>query len=79
MKSGVPANTSQPDRFLFDRGNEALKESKWLNAREYFRQVVDNYPQSPCGPTRSSASATASSARSPRSRWCWPPTSIASS
>jgi outer membrane assembly lipoprotein YfiO len=46
-KSGIPANTANPDRFLFDRGNQALKESKWLNAREYFRQVVDNYPQSP--------------------------------
>jgi outer membrane protein assembly factor BamD len=49
-RSGVPANTSNPDRFLFDRGNEALKESKWINAREYFRQVVDNYPQSPVRP-----------------------------
>ena len=29
---------------------EALKERKWLNAREYFRQVVDNYPQSPLRP-----------------------------
>jgi outer membrane protein assembly factor BamD len=38
---------SNPDRFLFDRGTEALKERKWLNAREYFRQVVDNYPNSP--------------------------------
>jgi outer membrane protein assembly factor BamD len=45
-KSGIPANTANPDRFLFERGNEALKEGKWLNAREYFRQVVDNYPQS---------------------------------
>ena len=49
-KSGVPANTSNPDRYLLDRGNEAIKESKWLNAREYFRQVVDNYPQSPVRP-----------------------------
>lgn len=39
-----PAN---PDRFLFDRGTAALKERKWLDAREYFRQVVDNYPNSP--------------------------------
>jgi outer membrane protein assembly factor BamD len=49
-KSGIPANTANPDRFLFDRGNEALKEGKWLNAREYFRQVVDNYPQSAVRP-----------------------------
>ena len=49
-KSGIPANTSNPDRFLFDRGNAALKDNKWINAREYFRQVVDNYPQSPVRP-----------------------------
>jgi len=38
---------NNPDRFLFDRGTASLKERKWLNAREYFRQVVDNYPNSP--------------------------------
>jgi outer membrane protein assembly factor BamD len=46
----VPPNTAQPDRFLFDRGNAAMKDEKWLDAREYFRQVVDNYPQSPSRP-----------------------------
>src|SRR6185503_8031168 len=49
-KSGIPANTANPDRYLYDRGSEALKEGKWMNAREYFRQVVDNYPQSPVRP-----------------------------
>jgi outer membrane protein assembly factor BamD len=49
-KSAIPANTANPDRFLFDRGNEALKDGKWINAREYFRQVVDNYPQSTVRP-----------------------------
>jgi outer membrane protein assembly factor BamD len=49
-RSIMPATTSNPDRFLFDRGSEALNERKWLNAREYFRQVVDNYPQSPLRP-----------------------------
>jgi outer membrane protein assembly factor BamD len=49
-RSGIPANTANPDRFLFERGNTAIKEGKWLNAREYFRQVVDNYPQSPVRP-----------------------------
>ena len=49
-KSGIPPNTSNPDRYLFDRGNEAIKDGKWLNAREYYRQVVDNYPQSPVRP-----------------------------
>jgi outer membrane protein assembly factor BamD len=42
-----PANAANPDRFLYERGLESLKERKWLDAREYFRQVVDNYPGSP--------------------------------
>jgi len=49
-RSGIPTTTSNPDRFLYERGMAALKESKWLDAREYFRQVVDNYPQSPHRP-----------------------------
>ncbi len=46
----TPADAAQPDRFLLDRGNEALQKKQWLNAREYFRQVVDNYPQSAVRP-----------------------------
>lgn len=46
----LSANNPNPDRFLYERGQAALKESKWLDAREYFRQVVDNYPQSPLRP-----------------------------
>lgn len=38
------------DKFLFDRGQEELKERRWVRAREYFRQIVDNYPQSPFRP-----------------------------
>jgi outer membrane protein assembly factor BamD len=49
-KNTLPANTANPDRYLFDRGMESLKERKWIDAREYFRQVVDNYPQSPLRP-----------------------------
>lgn len=49
-RGDVPANTANPDRFLYDRGLQTLKEEKWLDAREYFRQVVDNYPQSPLRP-----------------------------
>ena len=45
--SDVQPPPNNPDRFLFDRGTQALKERKWLNAREYFRQVFDNYPNSP--------------------------------
>ena len=49
-KRTIPSDVSQPDRFLADRGNQAIKEKKWLDAREYFRQVVDNYPQSASRP-----------------------------
>ncbi len=45
-RSQVPPGTADADQFLFTRGQEELKEERWLNAREYFRQIVDNYPQS---------------------------------
>lgn len=46
----LPPGSADADKFLFDRGTEAAKEKKWLNAREYFRNLVDNYPQSPFRP-----------------------------
>lgn len=49
-KNAIPPNIANPDRFLFDRGEAALKEKKWLEAREYYKQVFDNYPQSPLRP-----------------------------
>jgi outer membrane protein assembly factor BamD len=49
-RNAVPTNTANPDRFLFDRGTTTLAERKWSDAREYFRQVVDNYPNSPHRP-----------------------------
>ncbi len=42
-----PAGAVEPDRFLFEKGTEALNDRKWLASREYFREIVDNYPQSP--------------------------------
>ena len=42
----VPPGTAQADQFLFERGSASLKDKKWLQAREYLRQIVDNYPQS---------------------------------
>jgi outer membrane protein assembly factor BamD len=47
---GVPDGTSQPDKFLFDKGTEALNARKWLTAREFFREIVDSYTQSPYRP-----------------------------
>ena len=41
-----PTGTPEPDKFLFERGTEALNDKKWLTAREYFRQLIDVYPQS---------------------------------
>ncbi len=45
-----PVGTAQPDRFLFERGTEASQMEEWLNARTYFQQIVDGYPQSPFRP-----------------------------
>ena len=41
-----PTGTPEPDRFLFERGTEELNQKDWFTAREYFRQLVDSYPQS---------------------------------
>jgi hypothetical protein len=41
-----PTGTPEPDKFLFERGTEALDKRKWLVAREYFRELMDTYPQS---------------------------------
>ncbi len=49
-KSGIPTGTQQPDRYLYDRGTAEASSKHWLNARQYFQQVIDNYPQSPFRP-----------------------------
>jgi outer membrane protein assembly factor BamD len=46
----VPPGTSEPDRFLFDKGTEALNAKKWLTAREYFKQINETYTASPYRP-----------------------------
>ncbi len=46
----VPSGTPQPDKYLYDKGTEALNNKKWLDAREYFKELVDSYPQSPLRP-----------------------------
>ena len=42
--------TAQPDRFLSERGMESLEAERWLDARTYFLQIIDGYPQSPFRP-----------------------------
>jgi len=34
------------DRYLFERGKEALDKHHWLEAREYFKKLIDTYPSS---------------------------------
>ena len=46
-----PVGAEEPDKFLFDHGNEALTKRRWYVAREFFRQLLDNYPQSPYRPS----------------------------
>jgi len=45
-RGAVPAGTAEPDKFLFDKGTEALNDKKWLNAREFFKQVTETYTAS---------------------------------
>ena len=45
-RSQIPPGTAEADKFLFTRAEEEFKEKTWLRAREYYRQIVDNYPQS---------------------------------
>jgi len=37
---------AEADKFLHEQGTAALQDKKWLKSREYFREIVDNYPQS---------------------------------
>ena len=49
-RTQVPPGTADADKFLFTRGEEEFKDKNWVKAREYYRQIVDNYPQSPFRP-----------------------------
>jgi len=42
-----PAGMMDPAEWLFERGTEHQAEKRWFSAREYFRRLVDGYPQSP--------------------------------
>ena len=46
----LPTGNTPPDQFLFQRANDAVMKERWLNARQYFQQIVDNYPQSSLRP-----------------------------
>jgi outer membrane protein assembly factor BamD len=42
----VPPGAVDADRVLYERGQEAVKERRWADARDYFTRVIDGYPQS---------------------------------
>jgi outer membrane protein assembly factor BamD len=43
----MPAlGSAQADEYLFTRGTEALAKKHWYEAHEYFRKLVESYPQS---------------------------------
>jgi outer membrane protein assembly factor BamD len=42
----IPAGTTKPDEFLFEKGTASLKEKRWFTAREFFQTLIDTYPQS---------------------------------
>jgi outer membrane protein assembly factor BamD len=46
----VPAGTTEPDKFLYDKGTDALNRKKWLTAREYLKQLNETYTGSPLRP-----------------------------
>ena len=50
QRGSVPPGTAEPDKFLFDKGTDALNAKKWLTAREFFKQVTETYTQSPYRP-----------------------------
>jgi len=45
-KNIVPTGILEGDKYLMDRATEMVGRKKWYQAREYYRQLVDNYPQS---------------------------------
>lgn len=45
-KTRIPTGMLEADKFLFERATELLSDRKWLQAREYLQEIVENYPQS---------------------------------
>ncbi len=42
----VPTGTVHADQYLSTQGEASLKAHKWLDARQLFQKIVDDYPQS---------------------------------
>jgi outer membrane protein assembly factor BamD len=45
-KKPVATPAAEADKYLFDQGTEYLNRKRWIRAFQYFKQIVDNYPQS---------------------------------
>jgi outer membrane protein assembly factor BamD len=46
----TPPDPAVADQFLLERGKEELARKHWMEAREFFRQILDNYSGSPLRP-----------------------------
>ncbi len=46
-RGNIPTGITEPDKYLYEQGQASVADRKWFTAREYFQQLVDNYPQSP--------------------------------
>ena len=46
----VPSGINQADKYLFERATEEIEDRNWQNARTYFQQIIDGYPQSSLRP-----------------------------
>jgi outer membrane protein assembly factor BamD len=42
----TPTANTPADEFLFKRAGDSVMRQRWLDARKYYQQIVDNYPQS---------------------------------
>jgi outer membrane protein assembly factor BamD len=42
----LPTDAARPDQFLWEHGLESLEMRRWADARAYFQQIIDGYPQS---------------------------------
>ena len=42
----IPEGHPEPDTYLYETGQAAMEERKWLRARALFRRIVDTFPQS---------------------------------
>lgn len=39
-------NPADADRYLYQQGTAQLEQKRWVKSREYFRRIVDDFPQS---------------------------------